>query len=161
MSQEYARSGLVPGENSESALIRDTLKRMSEDNVAVVREWFRHLTAGDPAPELCHSSIEIKNWAESPVPGPFTGHEGLHAWWRAVNDPDVGLDIQLFELEEILPVDNERVVTIQRATGRGRYSGLELDQRWGSVITVEKGQILSAVGFASPEDALKAAGLHE
>jgi len=134
---------------------------MSEDNVAVAREWFRHLAAGDPAPELCHLSIEIKNWAESPVPGPFTGHEGLHAWWRAVNDPDVGLEIQMFELEEILPVDNERVVTIQRATGRGRYSGLEIDQRWGSILAVRDGKIVSATGYPTPEQALEAAGLSE
>ena len=135
---------------------------MSQENVEIlVRRWFDRLAAGDPAPELCHGEIEIRNWAESPVPGPYTGHSGVQAWWGAVNDPDIGVEIQMFKLEEIVPVDNKCVVTIQRATGRGRYSGFEVDQQWGSVITVEDGRIRSAVGFASPEAALKAAGLQK
>lgn len=35
------------------------------------------LERGDPAPELCDPEIQITNWAESPVTGPYHGHEGL------------------------------------------------------------------------------------
>ncbi len=93
---------------------------MSRENVEIVRGWFARLSAGDPAPDLCDPAIEIRNWAESPVPGPYHGHEGVRKWFRGVNDPDIGLEMQFFELVEVVEVDEERVVTIQRATGRGR-----------------------------------------
>jgi ketosteroid isomerase-like protein len=135
---------------------------MAQDEVEIaVRRWFERLAAGDPAPDLCDEDIEIRNWAESPVPGPYRGHDGVRQWFRAVNDPDMGLDIQFFELEEVIGVDDERVVTIQRATGRGRASGLEVDQRWGSIIGVRDGKIAFASGYPTPEQAVEAAGLPE
>jgi len=134
---------------------------MSEENVKAVRRWFARLGAGDPAPDLCDPEIEIRNWAESPVPGPYYGHEGLRKWFRDVNDPDMGLDIQLFELEDVVEVEDGRVLTTQRATGRGRSSGLAVDQRWGSIIGLRDGRIASAFGYPTPEEALEAAGLSE
>ena len=134
---------------------------MSQETVQIVREFFARLVKGDPAPELCDPAIEIRNWSDSPVPGPYYGHDGLRKWFRAVNDPDVGLEIQMFELEDVIEVDNERVVTIQRATGRGRASGLKIDQRWGSIISVRDGKISSAFGYPTPEQAFEAAGLSE
>ena len=127
----------------------------------IVRKWFAHLGAGDPAPHLWHPEIEIRNWAESPVPGPYHGHKGLRVWFRDVNDPDAALDIQLFELEEVVDVDESRVLTFQRATGRGRSTGLGFEQRWGSIIGVRDGKISSAFGYPTPERALEAAGLSE
>jgi ketosteroid isomerase-like protein len=132
---------------------------MSEETVEIVRTYFARLGSGDPAPDLCDPEIEIRNWAESPVPGPYHGHEGLHQWWREIHDPDMGFEIELFDLEEVFEVDEDRVVTIQRATGRGRASGIQVDQRWGSIISVRNGKIRSAHGFPSREQALRAAGL--
>ena len=135
---------------------------LSEERAEIVaRAWFARLGAGDPAPDMCDPAIEIRNWAESPVPGPYQGHEGLQQWWRAVNDPDMGVEIQMFRLEEIIELDEERVVTIQRATGRGRASGFEIDQRWGAILTVRNGKVVSAVGYPSPDATLRAAGLIE
>ncbi len=134
---------------------------MSERNVEVVRRWFARLSAGDPAPELCDAEIEIRNWAESPVPGPYYGHDGVRKWWREVNDPDMGFEIKMFELEAVIEIDDERVLTTQRATGRGRASGFEVDQLWGAIIGVRDGRIASAVGYPNPEAAREAAGLSE
>ncbi len=127
----------------------------------IVRRWVARLRAGDPAPELCDPEIEIRNWAESPFPGPYYGHDGLRKWFRDVNDPDMGLDIQLFELEEIVEIDDGRVLTTQRATGRGRSSGLAVDQRWGGITGVRDGRIAFAFGYPTPEEAREAAGLSE
>jgi hypothetical protein len=98
---------------------------MSQENVEVVRHWFERLAAGNPAPEFCDPGIEIRNWAHMPTPGPYHGHEGLHEWWTDVNDADVLTGIQLFELVDVLAVDDERVVTIQRARGKARYSEID------------------------------------
>jgi ketosteroid isomerase-like protein len=134
---------------------------MSEENVEIVRAWFARLGAGDPAPDMCDPGVQIRNWAESPVPGPYDGHDGLLEWWRDIHDPEMGLEMEFFALEEVHEIDEERVVTIQRATGRGRASGIEVEQQWGSIISVRNGKISSAHGFASREHALEAAGLSE
>ena len=134
---------------------------MTRENAEIVRAWFGRLNAGDPAPDLCDSAIEIRNWAESPVPGPYHGHDGLREWWGDIHDPDMGLEMAFFHLAEVHRIDEERVVTIQRAKGRGRASGIEVDQQWGSIISVRNGKISSAHGFPSREQALEAAGLAE
>ena len=127
----------------------------------MVRRWFDRLETGDPGVELCSPDIEIRNWSESPIPGPFHGHKGVRRWWRGVNDPDIGTDIQMFSLEEVIEVDEHRVVTVQRARGRGRSTGIEIDRPWGAVVTVRDGRVISAVGYPTPDDAKQAAGLSE
>jgi ketosteroid isomerase-like protein len=132
---------------------------MAADSGKAVRGWFDRLQAGDPAPELCDPGIVIRNWSDSPVPGPYEGHEGLHRWWRAVTDPDMGVDMQMFELEELIELDDVRCLALLRATGRGRASGFEIDQRWGAIITARNGLIVSAYGYPDREAAKEAAGL--
>ena len=128
----------------------------------MVRRWAERLEAGDPGVELCSPDIEIRNWPESPIPGPFHGHDGVRRWWDAVNDLDVATDIQLFSLQEIIEVDEHRVVVINRARVRGRSSGIEMvDRLWGGVITARDGRVISAMGYATPDDAKHAAGLSE
>ena len=135
------------------------MRRVSQGALEVVRCWYARLEAGDPGVELCSPDIEIRNWAESPTPGPYRGHDGVRQWWKDVNDSDIGIEIQMFQLRDVLPVDESSVVTIQRASGRARYSGLELDHTWGAIIRVAEGLIVSAHGFATPDAAKKAAGL--
>ena len=135
---------------------------MSQEAVDVVRRWSDRLEAGDPGVELCSPDIEIRNWPESPIPGPFQGHDGVRRWWDAVTDPDAGMDVQLFCLQEVIEVDEHRVVAIQRARARGRSSGVEIvDRLWGAVVTVRDGRVISAMGYATPDEAKHAAGLPE
>lgn len=130
---------------------------MSQDEQVVIR-WFERLAAGDPGVDFCSPDIEIRNWSESPAPGPFVGPEGVRKWWRTVNDPDIGT-VQLFELEDAIDLGQQRILTLQRARGRARYSGIRMDQRWGSIITVRGGKIASAVGYPTQDEARAAAGL--
>jgi ketosteroid isomerase-like protein len=129
---------------------------VSEENVAVVRRWFDALEEGDPAPELCDPEVEISNWAESPVTGPYRGHDGVRRWWDDVADAFEELQ---WELQSIEPVDEQRCVTVQRIAGRFRHTGIETDFAWGAIITVRDGKILSAHGHASPRRARRAGGL--
>jgi ketosteroid isomerase-like protein len=132
--------------------------RVSEEDVQVVRRWFRQLAEGDPGVDLCHPEVEIRNWEESPAPGPFTGHRGVRRWWHAVNDPDIGT-FSLFELEDVVDLGSGRVLTLQRAVAEARYSGIRVDQRWGSIIRVRDGLISGATGYSSQAAARRAAGL--
>ena len=129
---------------------------MSEESLEVVRRWFSALEDGNPAPEMCDPEIEITNWAESPVTGPYRGHEGVARWWEDVTD---AFQEFRWELTSIEAVDDRRCVTVQRIAGRFRHTGIDLDFTWGAIITVRDGKILSAVGYASPRRARRAAGL--
>jgi ketosteroid isomerase-like protein len=127
---------------------------VSEEALAVVRRWFTALERGDPAAELCHPEIEIRNWDEAPITGPYYGHEGVHQWWGDVAD---AFDDVRFELLELSPIDDTRCLTIQRLRGRFRSTGIEVDGAWGAIVTVMDGKILSAMGYATPGRAKKAA----
>ena len=128
----------------------------SDDAVAIVRRWFGALEDGDPAPEMCDPEVDISNWAESPVTGPYRGHFGVRRWWDDVADAFEELQWALLSIE---PVDEQRCVTVQRIEGRFRHTGIETHFTWGAVVTVRKGKILSAVGYARPREARRAAGL--
>jgi ketosteroid isomerase-like protein len=129
---------------------------VSEESLEVVRRWFSALEDGNPAPEMCDPEIEITNWAESPVTGPYRGHEGVARWWEDVTD---AFQEFRWELTSIEAVDDRRCVTVQRIAGRFRHTGIDLDFTWGAIITVRDGKILSAVGYVSPRRARRAAGL--
>lgn len=131
---------------------------MSEENVELVRRFFERLNVGELSPECCDPEIEIRNWAHSPMPGPYRGHEGLLRWWGDLSEAFE--DVRL-ELKEVVDVDDERVVTVQRIIGSFRHTGIRLDAAWGSVIGVRERLIVSAVGYSSPQEAKRAAGLSE
>ena len=130
---------------------------MSARNVELVRAWFDALARGELAPELCHEEILIRNWDESPVRGPYNGHAGLRQWWD--DFAEVFEDVHL-ELKEVIDLGDDRVVTGQHIVGRFRLTGIEVDGPFGAIVTVKDDKILSAIGYASPRRAKKAAGLY-
>ncbi len=129
---------------------------MSDDTIALVRRWHERLERGDPAPDMCDPEIEITNWAESPVTGPYRGHDGVRRWWEDVTD---AFQEFRWELQSLEPVDERSCVAIQRMAGRFRHTGIDLDFTWGAIIRVRDDRILSAVGYATPRRARRAAGL--
>jgi SnoaL-like protein len=107
--------------------------------------YFGALERGNPAPDMCDTQVEIINWAESPIPGPYLGHRGVEQWWADLADAFEGLSIEAGQIEG---VDNERAVTAQRLVGTFRLTGIELDVPWGSVISVRDQKILRAIGYS-------------
>jgi ketosteroid isomerase-like protein len=65
-----------------------------------------------------------------------------------------------FDIENILESGGE-VVVFMRIRGRGRGSGLVVEQRIPSVWTVHGGRIVRVRGYRNEADALEAAGLRE
>jgi ketosteroid isomerase-like protein len=129
---------------------------MSAGDVELVRRWFDGLDRGDLGLELVASNVEIRNWDEFPITGPYVGHDGVEQWWGDISE---AFDHFEWELREATDAGGGRVVTVQRFTGRFRLTGIDVDFHWGSVITVADGRIESAVGYATPGGAKRAAGL--
>jgi ketosteroid isomerase-like protein len=129
---------------------------MAAEDLKLVRRWFAALERGEPAPELCHEEIEIRNSERFPLRGPYRGHEGLRRWW---SDFAEVIEDARFELREMVDLGDGEVFTSQSVRGRFRLTGIDLEGPFGSIVTVRDGKILSAVGYASPGEARKAAGL--
>jgi uncharacterized protein len=64
------------------------------------------------------------------------------------------------EVERIDQI-GERVLAIVREVARGRASGVEIDGRWGYLITVEDGLIVRIEAYRDADHALQLAGLGE
>jgi ketosteroid isomerase-like protein len=62
------------------------------------------------------------------------------------------------DVEEIRDA-GDRVLAIVREVARGRASGVEIDGRWGYVITVEEGQIIRIEAYRDPALAAQRAGV--
>jgi ketosteroid isomerase-like protein len=54
-----------------------------------------------------------------------------------------------------------RVLAILREIARGRASGLEVEGRWGYVVTVKDGKIERVEAYRDPREALDAVGVSE
>jgi uncharacterized protein len=69
-------------------------------------------------------------------------------------------DSYRLELEEIHDL-GDRFVVVVREVARGRASGLEIDGRWGYLITVRDGLMIRIEAYRDAGRALEAAGVGE
>jgi ketosteroid isomerase-like protein len=53
----------------------------------------------------------------------------------------------------------DRVLAVVREVARGRTSGVEIDGRWGYLITVENGEMVRVEAYRDPAEALRESGL--
>ena len=134
---------------------------MAEENVEVVRRWWRGFNEdGMPPLALCDSEIEIHNPPDFPIRGVFRGHEGVHRWRDEVFDI---FDDARVEPDDVVDVhgDGRIVLMLLRALGTARHSGIEIEYEWAAVWTIRDGKVVRCQGYLSRADALEAAGLSE
>jgi ketosteroid isomerase-like protein len=113
------------------------------------RDWKAFRRLYDPAIEWEDASGLWGDW------GKRRGFEEVRdawvTWFEAFEQVD-------FEIEELLEA-GENVVAFIRVAGRGRESGLVIEQRLPSVWTVRGGRVVRVRGYREDADALDAAGL--
>jgi ketosteroid isomerase-like protein len=141
---------------------RDTAQVMSEENVEVVRQAIDAANRSDRAraEQLLHPDVE---W--STVLRPVLGVEtvsGRDAVLRfGFEDiPDAIEDFHA-EVEELKDLGEGRVLLVARYLGRGKSSGIELEERISSIHTVRDRMIVSVRDYPGRQEALEAAGLSE
>jgi ketosteroid isomerase-like protein len=136
---------------------------MSQENMEVVRRVFDAAARGDTAAVFDLYDPYVVWDATRTERGAITGkvvqgREALLKWLREWYEPwETMEDI----LEELIDAGQQRVVSVMIQRGRGRASGIEVEDRLGAVWTLQDGKIIRAVWFPSREDALEAAGLSE
>jgi ketosteroid isomerase-like protein len=131
---------------------------MSEENVEIVRRMIRAFNDGDYEESLAafHPEVEF-DVSIRPEGRIYRGHAGVIEAIRTWNG--TWEDFRA-EIEEIMG-DGEHVVLIDRQTGRGKGSGVPLNQQTFWLYTLRDGTIVRVKWFATRQEALEAAGLRE
>jgi ketosteroid isomerase-like protein len=127
-----------------------------EENVELVRRWFARAAEGDPATDHWHPQCVIENAEGWVIEASYTGREGMQHWWDEL--AEAFSEFRLV-LESAEAVDDERVLTTQRAIGRFRATGIAGDMPWAGILTVREGLLIHAIGFFTESQARDAAGL--
>ena len=137
---------------------RHTWGRMSRENVEVVRRGFEAYARGDTETllRLVDPEIEWKQVEEpAAVHGPRAGLESVARW-------DETWDDLAISVEEYIDA-GENVVAVVRSKGRGKASGVAVEQVSYQVFTVRDGRVVRMREYGPGEraEALEAAGLRE
>jgi uncharacterized protein len=131
---------------------------MSQENVEIVRRHFEAYLSGDNETALAAYDPQVEFDASlRPEGHVYRGREGvaeaMRVWTGTWEDWTI-------ELEEIVDA-GDRVVLIARESGRGKGSGIEIDQRVYGVFTLRDRKIVRWKGFIDRDQAFEAAGMRE
>jgi uncharacterized protein len=151
-------SKTVEAAPSLTAHPRDTARAMSRENVEIVRDHMEAFLSGDREKALSYYDPEVEFDATARPEGQvYRGHEGvaeaMRVWIGAWEDWKL-------EVEEIIDA-GDRVLVIARESGRGKGSGIEIDQQSFVVFTLRQGKIVRWQGLVHRATAFEAAGLRE
>ncbi len=129
---------------------------MSEENVQLARELFDRWNRGERefSDDEVDPEVQVVSRFQTE---PFRGRDGLRRWMEEID--------QHFQ-EWHLVVDEWRdtgaqVVGLGHIRLRGQESGVGFDQPMGWLVGVRDGRLLRMQTFATPGEALEAAGLSD
>jgi len=126
---------------------------MSKENVEIVREFFEAVSRGDFDRAVTHLAADVFYTVsqEGPAHNPDAVRD---IWQRWENEWD---EIEM--RHEVFLDAGEKVVVTTHEVGRGRVSGIEVDQLVFNVFTVREGKIVRKEEFMDRAKALEAVGL--
>ena len=133
---------------------------MSQANAEVARTAVERFNRDGWLPdELFDPEVEFSNLAESPLPGPYRGYEGLRQWRRDLFEV---VEDGHFETWDFTDIDSADAVMFRmRLRGRTRHTGIDVDVSWTTVNWFKNGQIHRSAAYTDRADALEAVGLRE
>ena len=133
---------------------------MSQENVEVVKSAYAAFAAGglDRYMEHFADDVVYRAVADAPEAGPIRGNEAVGAW---LQDWIEMFDGFWFEPVELIDAGGDTVVVVERYGGRAKLSGAQTEQLIGDVVTIRDGKIAEGHEYATPDQALAAAGLSE
>jgi ketosteroid isomerase-like protein len=130
-------------------------------NLDLVRSIYAAWERGDySSAEWAHPEIEFV-FADGAVPGSWTGLVGMAEAWREYLSAWEGYRVEADEYREL---DGGRVLVFVYQYGRGKTSGLELEQvrmKGTTVFHARGGKVTRLVIYGNREQALADLGLSE
>ena len=134
---------------------------MSQENVEIVRDSLRAFAERGLGAMAEFWTPDI-NWrAMEGAPddvGEMQGREALRRYYQDWIDMFDNISVIP---EELLDVDDVRVLAVQRVTGRAKASGVETELRYAVVYTLCDGKIARGREYIDRATALEAVGLRE
>ncbi len=134
---------------------------MSQENVEIVRRVFDSINRGDVDGALEPAADDFEmDWSNSigPAKGIYRGKEQVrHAWASFIE----AFDELRWDPEEIIEVDESRLIAVNHVRMRGRGSGIEVDAVGAQLWTIREGKGRSIKLYQSKAEALEAVGLRE
>jgi uncharacterized protein len=133
---------------------------MSQENVELVRNAYMANNKGDREAALRSADPDIVIDATRRLLNPTTyvGIDDARQWFA---DMDEVWERFGLEVDELIDA-GDRVVALGRLTGKGKASGVEVEQPIADVWTVRDSRIVRGeIGYTSRQEALEAAGLSE
>ncbi len=113
-------------------------------------DWTRLLEGLDP-------EVEFHNPDNAIEPGVRHGKDSFKVGLQRFVD---SIEVSHVEIERMTAV-GDQVVVLLHMQGRGRGSGIPLDQHFGHVITMRNGKAIRFAWFTDQTEALKAVGLKQ
>jgi ketosteroid isomerase-like protein len=133
---------------------------MSQRNVELVRGAFGVVTIpGHPEAMIAasHPDFEMHLVGVGGEPVYYAGASGIREFFRDVAESWESFRFKATDLRDL----GDRVLVLGHVRGRGRASGVEVDDRWAWIIALREGRAASLRGFLDQREALDAAGLGE
>jgi ketosteroid isomerase-like protein len=122
-------------------------------NVDIVLTIYERVARGETVRELFHEDVE---WSMPHPGGEAHGLAEVGAFWR---DYEATWTERVLEVEEVRPLDDERVLVFFRETAVGRASGIETDASPAAIWTLRDGRVARFQAWIQRSDAVRAAGL--
>ena len=107
-------------------------------------------------PWFDHAHAEFRSAIATSEGEVYRGVGGLRRWAANVDDTWDDFRIELLEVHDAGP---DRTLTLLRATGRAKVSGVPLDLRTAQIWTWKDGVIVRNDSYTDPREAFEAAGL--
>jgi ketosteroid isomerase-like protein len=134
---------------------------MSQENVDFVRSIYAAWGRGDfSSVAWAHPDIEYVI-SDGPTAGHWTGHAGLYEGFHHFLGAWDELQVKATECREL---DDERVLVLTRLSGRGKTSGLDLEQmqaKGADILQIRGGKVAKFVLYNDRERAFADLGLSE
>jgi uncharacterized protein len=128
----------------------------TEQNVATMRAAYeaigREGIDGAAAWELISEDIVIRDRPEAPDPQTYHGREGVREALAASDDSFEEFTLQPVDM---IGVGDHHVVVVLRMAGRGRGSGVPVEEEIAHLWTVESGKAVAMQVYSDAQDALR------
>jgi ketosteroid isomerase-like protein len=131
---------------------------VSAADVEHIRKMIETFNRGERAESMdfLHEEVELYQWSDLPDPGVYKGRDewvrGLRRWLEEF-EPDFQ-----FRIDELTDA-GDCVLAELTLHGKGRTSGVELDQKVFHIYEVRDGKTFRCRVFSDESDARKQAGL--
>ena len=135
---------------------------MSQENVEIVLRIQEAVASGDVDGFLAevHPDGEYRAAIQQAMEGDdgvIRGHKGLRRWFGELHDLYEELETQVLVVRDL----GDQVFIAFVVRGRGRRSGVTLEQPLAQVVTLEHGKAIDVRDYFSADEALEAVGLRD